>query len=73
MDIKNLIPTKLKFEDSILEKEYLEDFAKSLPKQSIFAISLAITLYLAFAYLDIYIVPDHLLYVWGIRQAVCSL
>lgn len=61
---------KLQFEDPEIEKAYLLEYAEGLSTQAYIGISMACILYLLFAFLDLYIVPDHSSYFLTIRIIV---
>ncbi len=70
MKIAKSILSNLKFDDPEVEKAYLLEYAQGLSTQAYLGICLAIALYLLFAFLDLYIVPEHVSIIWTIRAFV---
>lgn len=72
MDLPNLKNFNLEFDDPVLESEYRLDYANSLSTQAYIGVGLAFTLYIAFGFLDLYIVPEHVAMIWTIRATVVA-
>lgn len=70
MNITKLKFPTLKFKDPIIEKAYLLEYAKGLSTQAYVGVVMALILYSLFAFLDLYIVPEHISYIWTIRAIV---
>lgn len=61
---------KLKFNNPELESGYQQDYSQNLRFQSAIAVGLATILYLLFGLLDLYIVPEQVKFIWGVRALV---
>lgn len=70
MKIAKSILSNLKFDDPEIETAYLHEYANSLSTQAYVGVTMACILYLLFAFLDLYIVPEHIFYIWTIRVIV---
>lgn len=70
MNISRLKSFALKFEDPEIEKAYLLKYAQGLSTQAYIGVILAFLLYSLFAFLDLYIVPEHVSQIWTIRVIV---
>src|SRR5512134_1942211 len=66
-------PLSLAFRDGALEDEYRRRNVERLRRKTVVTVTLVLVLYSAFGFLDPWIVPEALAFVWGTRVAVAAL